>query len=435
MDLYELVLLVLVNLGESVDLSLPSCVCVRWCVGGLWVRNVSFLFCLSMKIKETWIIRKDILAIVVFMAMVMEDVRVYSYPDGTVFNDGEYKALCDVFQASLDLWNASRTSEKGLDKVLEASLLRALFWNTGNKHLNGITDTLTHDYKKLVNRGTRCGGCQTYKFYFPGSSITHDLMCLCTPEKDAEPFYGYYWFFYKENGFKLCGKGRAQMGVDLNHGWYVDKRKKGNNGLEKPWRAVFMGCFNGWKRKTVEWNQDIKEKVKNLNATMQNFTGILKQVNGNHKLCGFNEHNEADGSTERHMHARYDTCTRGREPWWKKLNEALNGKKPEDLLRERSANQPAPAAGEDTGEEFLEDDAEEEGNLESEGSATQAGSPSQGSSDNSTQTINQSSSNSTIGMLNTSASGNSSYPRFEMLRSNTLKTFPCSWLLGANFFI
>ncbi|CCD14212.1 Variant surface glycoprotein [Trypanosoma congolense IL3000] len=386
---------------------------------------------------------KGMLAMLMVIVMVMRGVRggyVSDYEPGLNFNGAEYDALCGVFQASLDLWNASRTSEKGLDKILEASLIQALFWNIGNKYLNGITNTLPkhYTYRKLFHRGERCGRCQNKdKFYFPGSSITHDLMCLCTPGKDADPFYGSLWFFYSETGFKLCGKEAKDMVSGPDNGWHVNGKNKEMNGLEKPWRAVVMGCFNGWKSKTGEWNQDIREKVNNLNATMQNFTKLLKQIKDHHKFGGFDEDREADGSSEKHIHVRYGTCPRGRAPWWKRLNEALYGKKPDDLLVERTSNQPDAGSGElqleSTMEESLEDMAEEAEGIKSEGHTNQAGTSSQSSNGN--KTVSQSTTNSNMGPLNTSETGNSTYPRLEYLRSHTPKIIPCSWLLRASFFI
>ncbi|CCD12981.1 Variant surface glycoprotein [Trypanosoma congolense IL3000] len=397
-----------------------------------------FLFCLGMKIKEAWIARKGVLSIVVFMAMVMEDVRVYSYPDGTVFNDREYKALCDVFQASLDLWNASRESAFKLGSGLEGILRQALFGTYGTRNMDSITNALPRDYKnpRLWNRGTRCGGChKDDKFYYPGSSITHDFMCLCTPGQGAEPFYGFYFLFYKENGFKLCGRGREEMVPDRYHGWYTEARgSKVSKVLERSWESVVWGCFNGWKIKPEQGSLDLKGKVTKLNATMKNFTMILKQVNNLDKLGGFEEHTEADGSDERHIHVRYAHCNSKKRPWWKKLKETLDGKKPEDLLVSRPVNLPAGRPGEapedGLGEELSEEMEENEGDVESGGPTSTEATAAQDGNGTHTQGLS-SSTNNTIGTLTGTATGNSTHPRFGYLRSGSHIKQPLLFLSAA----
>ncbi|CCD13083.1 Variant surface glycoprotein [Trypanosoma congolense IL3000] len=383
------------------------------------------IFLIIVGMWDTRMMVRAMLGVGFAMVLFMDDVRVYSYPDGTVFNDVEYKTLCEVFKASADLWNASRISEKIPNSALNGALTQALLGNIGNRHLSGIKESLPKYYTHhtLRHRGERCGGCKnTDKLYFPGSSITHDLMCLCTPGQDAEPFYGYYWFFYKENGFKLCGKGRAQMGVDLNHGWYVDKKKKGNNGLEKPWKTVVWGCFNSWKSNPGLESHNLTEKIVRLNATLQNFTSTLKKMGGHDKLGGFEEHNEADGSDERHIHVRYDNCKGPKKPWWKKLKETLDGKKPDDLLMSRPVDKPAGGAGETPDDGPVEEPSEE---MEGEVGDMEVGGPTNTlatAAQDGNGTRMQEPTNSTEGSvipLNATASGNSSHPRLEYLRSGS----------------
>ncbi|CCD17410.1 Variant surface glycoprotein, partial [Trypanosoma congolense IL3000] len=371
---------------------------------------------------------------IMVLAMVVN--LVHAYPPGTVFNDGEYNALCGVFHASLDLWNATHTAGKVPSNGLKAALGQALFGKSSGGSLESLKDELPKEYRDPGQRKYRCGYCEHREETYAGKSITHDLMCLCTPGKDAEPFYGYYWWFgyyYKENGFKLCGRLREEMGVDLSHGWYESGRKRGTNGLKESWRTVIMGCFNSWKNSTKKGSDTMEEKLKTLTETMKHLeTKFLKKVGGRHKLGEFNENNEADGSSEKHIHVRYGTCTRGRAPWWKKLQDEL--KKPQDQL----LLEPTVAAQEAISTEGQQEGEEEEVLMKVEDFSPQEEDTLGGSTTkspkqdiNSTQTINQSNDNSTVSMLNTSETGNSTYPRLEYLRSNTPKTPPCSGIIRA----
>ncbi|CCD14286.1 Variant surface glycoprotein [Trypanosoma congolense IL3000] len=395
--------------------------------------------------REPRTIGKGMLAVVVVvMAMVIGGV--VAYPPGSVFNDEEYKALCDVFQASLDLWNASRTSSKKLDNLLEKHLCQALFGKSSGGKVDDFKEILPQEYNDPGYRLYRCGYCDYNTETYPGKSITHDLMCLCTPGKDAEPFYGYYWwifgYYHKENGFKLCGRLREEMGVDLSHGWYAHKGKHQAKGLENSWKTVTMGCFNGWKNSNKTANQTLEEKVKRLSETLDNFKKKgLKKVNGRYKLGGFDEHNEADGSSEKHIHVRYGTCKYGRRPWWKKLEEVLQGKNPESLLFEHSVNQPA--AGQGTG---TEDDEEEGGILMEEGKFPSHPGMEEGptSKTEGAQGVNATQTsvpiNSTVIHLNSTRYGTmdgaENYSaQYQMLRSSTSTHPPASWLLCATFLI
>ncbi|CCD15340.1 Variant surface glycoprotein [Trypanosoma congolense IL3000] len=382
------------------------------------------LFCIGMENWKPMRIRNGIMVMVTFMAMVREWVwgSVEDYESGYNFNGMDHDALCAVFQASADLWNASRNSDRRLTKGLEKYLGQSLFGNTGSRNLEAITDALPKEYNnhKISQRGVLCGTCKYREQpHYPGKSIPHDLMCLCTPGKYGEPFYG-YWFFgliSEDTGFKLCGKEKTDM-VNNNHdGWYEDGKKKGKKGLEKPWKAVIWGCLNQWKNKVTTESQDLAGKVNKLIETMKNFTTVVKESKGRSKLGGMHDHHTAsDGKDEKSMHVHYDTCRGIRKPWWKKLNETLNGKNPEALLVDRSTTTPSEEGMEDTdGEsEFLE----EVENTESEGPTPLAGSALQ--SNNGTQIQGPTNSTeSTVTPLNTSATGNSSHPRLEYLRSGS----------------
>ncbi|CCD15301.1 Variant surface glycoprotein [Trypanosoma congolense IL3000] len=398
------------------------------------------IFLIIVGILDTRMMVRAMWAMGFAMVMFMDDVRVYSYPDGTVFNDVEYKALCEVFKASADLWDASKSAGKVPSNVLKSALSQALFGSTGGGDLESLKDELPKEYLDPGQRKYRCGYCDYKTDTYAGKSITHDLMCLCTPGKDAEPFYGYYWwlfgYYYKENGFKLCGTLKEEMGVDRSHGWYEEQKKRGTKGLEKAWKTVIMGCLKKWKNSSKTVSQDVTEKVKKLSMAMQNFTKALRRVNGLDKLGGFDEHNEADGTTERNLHVRYGNCEKKRKPWWKRLNETLNGKTPEDVLVDPSVSaQPTGAIDEPEEDgEFLEESHGE--SFESESPATQTSDSLQKNNGNSTHIpTTNSSNNRTMDTFNKTDSRNSTFPRIEYLRSNTPKTPPCSWLIGAPFFL
>ncbi|CCD11840.1 Variant surface glycoprotein [Trypanosoma congolense IL3000] len=283
---------------------------------------------------------------VALLVMVMGMRRVSGsyedYENGHNFNGKEHEALCSVFKASADVWEASKGSPLTLDKNLEYGVRQALFGTYDGKIPERITEGLPAAYNthSLKYRGTRCGGCPGGDTnYFAGWSITHDLMCLCTPGYYSEPFY--YWilgFIYRETGFRLCGRKREDMVPDQYQGWYSYNGYKQAKGLHSSWKAVVLGCYNNRTKRRETKGHNLEEKVKKLSEATQHFTTLLKQSGGRSKLGGFEKHHtESDGKDEKSMHVRYGACNDRRQPWWKKLNEALMGKKPQELIKRPSS--------------------------------------------------------------------------------------------------
>ncbi|CCD15850.1 Variant surface glycoprotein [Trypanosoma congolense IL3000] len=383
---------------------------------------------------STWV------AIVLAITMVVKGVRGGVYSDEWELNGVDHHHLCEVFKATAELWEASRQSEMKLDSGLEAALRQALFSNVGKKDLASITEAVPAAYRpaKPVHRGTWCGSCKNSERYYPGRSITHDLMCLCSAGYYGNPFYGFYLFFFKETGFKLCGRERKDMIKDRHHGWYAYNGYGLTKGLDKPWRTIVWGCVNSREKTFGTGIQDLTAKVKKLSGAMKNFTAILKVVNGRYKLGGFQGHTESDGSSETNMHVLYDTCDDKKKPWWKRLNETLTSKTPEQLLVPRKTQSPSSEPSEELNdgpeEELLEGFAGEEG-LEPESSTADGGSAPQVDTENATQIQGPTNSTeSTVIPLNATASGNSSHPRLEYLRSGSHINQPLLFL-GAIFLI
>ncbi|CCD17042.1 unnamed protein product, partial [Trypanosoma congolense IL3000] len=128
----------------------------------------------------------------VVRAMVSRGPKGRPYAEGSDFNGDYYDYLCNVFQATAELWEASKKSNKVPNPELQSALDKALFGNYGKRDLQEIKKTLPEDYKQLRNRKEWCGSCKNSERYYPGRSITHDLMCLCAPGYYGEPFYVYY---------------------------------------------------------------------------------------------------------------------------------------------------------------------------------------------------------------------------------------------------
>ncbi|CCD17738.1 Variant surface glycoprotein [Trypanosoma congolense IL3000] len=283
-----------------------------------------------MGILEQRRIINGIMVMVVSVAMECVWAGFTDYKKGHNFNGHEHDALCEVFKATADLWETSTTSKKKLGNDLENALRQALFGNTRTMHLGSITSTMPSVHHNIGHRGWRCGSCANGDAYSPGSSIPHDLMCLCTPGYYSEPFYAWWWdlwWHYEETKFLLCGKKREDMVSDQYQGWYVDKGTKVAKGLDKPWKAVVWGCFDNRNKGSGTGNPDLEEKVKKLKTTMQKFTTLLKVVGLHHKLGGTMNHTASDGRTEENIHVHYTDCAGRSEPWWKKLNRTLTKKK------------------------------------------------------------------------------------------------------------
>ncbi|CCD17455.1 Variant surface glycoprotein [Trypanosoma congolense IL3000] len=306
----------------------------------------------SRKMKDPWT-----MGMVLVMTVFIRGVRgVWTWnphdKQGHNFNGEAHDALCKVFQASAELWEASQTPGKKLDNGLETGLLQALnqtlFGSSRvgtEQPLDGMNVTLPKEYHATSHRGDWCGKCNHGNTdLHPGSSIPHDLMCLCTPGYYSMPFYVWQWNFwyvrwdYRETNFTLCGRQRAEMVQDQYQGWYYWYKGYGQNeGLQKSWNAVVLGCYNNRTKPRRTEGHNLEEKIKKLSVAMREFTTLLKQSGGHDRLGGFEgHHTPSDGSDETSLHVLYDTCDGKRKPWWKILNETLHKNHPHELVLNRT---------------------------------------------------------------------------------------------------
>ncbi|CCD16184.1 Variant surface glycoprotein, partial [Trypanosoma congolense IL3000] len=366
---------------------------------------------------------------------------VSDYKPGHNFNGAEHDVLCEVLKASADLWDASRKTDLKLDNGLEKSLGQALFGKESGGNLEDIKDTLPPEYNTAAHRELMCGWCHHKQPAHPGKSIPHDLMCLCTPGKYAEPFYS-YWFFkliFEETGFKLCGKQQQEMVKDKNDGWYVDGQDKKVVGLQKPWNTVIMGCLKGSVNKTSiskdAEHKILQQKLKRLNTALQEFVNKMVQDNkGRPKFGGKHRDNtESDGKDEKSMHVRYRFCGgkkygggRSKTPWWQRLQNSLRMNE-EQLIVSRQVTTQASGGSDETEDSEVDETLDAEGEdfppEEDSNTHTVRTQDSNGSSTHIPTT--NSSTNITMGPLNTTEARNSTFPRIEYLRSNTPKNLPC----------
>ncbi|CCD14830.1 unnamed protein product, partial [Trypanosoma congolense IL3000] len=171
---------------------------------------------------ENWKPRRmgnGIMVMVMSMPVVKEWVwgSVEDHNEGYSFNGSEPDALCAVFQASADLWNASRNSDRRLTKGVEKYLGQALFGNTGSRKLETTTDALPKDYNN--HKISRCGVlCGTYKYreqaHYPGQYTPMTSCVSARRGNRGEPFYG-YWFFeliFEDTGFQALWKKKSGYG-------------------------------------------------------------------------------------------------------------------------------------------------------------------------------------------------------------------------------
>ncbi|CCD12155.1 unnamed protein product, partial [Trypanosoma congolense IL3000] len=191
---------------------------------------------------------------------------------GKHYNNAEHDLLCDVLKAAVGLWQ-NRENRNGL---LGRALAQTIF-GTRDRVEDVTNIKFPSVYTSPDYRLDWCGDCDDPSGPYPGRSISHDLICLCTVGGGGAPFnFGAETLCGKKQGDLVC-EGCTEpfhLAGGRDHGW--DGNQSGKQQLQNTWNKIVLACLtNGTNG--------------NLKAALDNFTSSLggkKQLGGQGGNCG-----------------------------------------------------------------------------------------------------------------------------------------------------
>ncbi|CCD14896.1 unnamed protein product, partial [Trypanosoma congolense IL3000] len=120
---------------------------------------------------------------------------------GDNHNGKKHDTLCGLLSAAVSIFQSGKGGP-----VLRKALQRAIFGGeSGALSLKTLIETPPEEFKNPGRRANWCGACRYIGEAYPGKSIPHDLICLCTVGENGYPF--------KESSItKLCGLSATELG-------------------------------------------------------------------------------------------------------------------------------------------------------------------------------------------------------------------------------
>ncbi|CCD16402.1 Variant surface glycoprotein [Trypanosoma congolense IL3000] len=224
----------------------------------------------------------------------------WAYTPDPNHNGDKHGLLCGLLGATVHKWKT--TNHPGVKKALG----QAIFGSTqGGWDLNKFE--LHPDFNKGGSRGSLCGKCLGTPDHYPGKSIPHDLLCLCTVGENGHPFTSY------ESITKLCGRAKNDLtaGNQNHQGWHSS-----NSGIahqKNTWDKIVKPCLQGGSDASIE------EALRNLTEHVGD-RDYPRWEASNPQVCS--------GGYSTDICVRYTGCgKRYLRPdfpqWWETLEQAL----------------------------------------------------------------------------------------------------------------
>ncbi|CCD14709.1 Variant surface glycoprotein [Trypanosoma congolense IL3000] len=235
---------------------------------------------------------------------------------GTDHNGDAYQALCGVLGSAVKKWVDVKNRSK--DDPLHQALAKTIFGKKGEQDLEKLRGALPDEYHVVEgsdsSRGLMCGPPRTaehvpYQARWPGHSVPHDLLCLCTPGETA-------WLttIRGSGAEKLCGKD-AQTFVD-SEGWADNGYEGGVAQMTTTWLNVTVPCLKG--DESAGDLKSVLQKFKdNLGGPVPGHPASLTLGEGDLRDAG-----ACDGTPDGRVCVFYENTTH-RFPWWTELEQAL----------------------------------------------------------------------------------------------------------------
>ncbi|CCD13880.1 Variant surface glycoprotein [Trypanosoma congolense IL3000] len=163
-------------------------------------------------------------------------------------NKNEYEALCSVLSSAVTIFESGRGSS-ALKKALEQAIFGS---KTQQDKLESLLWALPQEFQAPGDRQNWCGVCAN-SHHYPGKSIPHDMLCLCTVGGAGYPFsYG---------ASTLCGKSARELGCSGDYrtdcsgseGWTESKHgEPAKTHVRATWDAVVKPCFRAQSPNSLE---------------------------------------------------------------------------------------------------------------------------------------------------------------------------------------
>ncbi|CCD14252.1 Variant surface glycoprotein [Trypanosoma congolense IL3000] len=186
-------------------------------------------------------------------------------------NRENHDVLCGILGAAVNKWK--RVGHGPAKKALA----QAIFGNTEGGNLEDLKRGIPSEYKDPGKRDNWCRSCTFNDHTYPGKSITHDLLCLCTLGSNDNAF--------PDIASTLCGRSRADLaGVSGNtKGWSFGS--DGQEHLKKTWEKVITPCLQNAAGVTIE------HALKNLTESLRN-RDTLSWASSHSGNCGGQSYRE-----------------------------------------------------------------------------------------------------------------------------------------------
>ncbi|CCD13809.1 Variant surface glycoprotein [Trypanosoma congolense IL3000] len=241
----------------------------------------------------------------------------------TDHNLEEYNALCNLMKISVQKWK--ELESRGNEGPLKKALGRTIFGDDRGGDLQNLkSETFQKVYKDVernaLSRLLWCGGPYdedsrkrlTHEPRWPGHSVPHDLVCLCTVGPDGWPL--------NNNGKdKLCGlEGNALVATE-KQGWGAGgPNSRGAKQIEATWKSITKTCLEG------------NASGNNLKDALGDFLRQLKKTPGNkyperYQLGEGKSDDDYPCSGNEKICVMYHNSTEHKHPmpWWTELQGAI----------------------------------------------------------------------------------------------------------------
>ncbi|CCD12054.1 unnamed protein product [Trypanosoma congolense IL3000] len=186
-----------------------------------------------------------------------------TYTTGPNHNGAHHETLCGLLGAAAQKWKTTNHT------VFNKALWQAIFGKREGDNLDVLSKGLPAEYHDPGNRQYTCCSrtCSNHGPY-PGKSIHHDLLRMCTVGENGYPFnYG------SDNSKTLCGRSATELGCEdghgngcqsgnvNNHGWHENgdhqnSAEQAKKHLNSTWVKVVSPCIEGALKNLTESRKD-----------------------------------------------------------------------------------------------------------------------------------------------------------------------------------
>ncbi|CCD16944.1 Variant surface glycoprotein [Trypanosoma congolense IL3000] len=199
------------------------------------------------------------------------------------YNDNEHKALCDVLGAAVTLWDRVKDQDTPFRKALG----RAIFGKEDGRNLDDFKKMLPAEYRGDESGKSSCGECRFDPTHYPGRSIPHDLLCLCTAGENGAPFNS-------GGHHSLCGVSGDDWGC------MVTQIQTGYVGTQQPWNCDGKKWSTYWDSERLQkaWVQVVASCLTRRNVTdLRSALTALNRQKESSKIPNWNRHSTTCGGS------------------------------------------------------------------------------------------------------------------------------------------